>query len=61
MRRFFFRPLFDFADPFFPLQRSFIAPTWRLRVRTQPTESLYDETQQSKDPHSTFDRFFKEN
>jgi hypothetical protein len=61
MRRFYFRPLLDFADPFFPLQRRIVTPTWKIKVRSLPNESPYYESQQRNDPHSTFDKFFKEN
>lgn len=61
MRRFYFRPLFDFSDPFFSFPRRVATPTWSLRMRNLPIERQeVEQSQQKLDPHSTFERFFKE-
>jgi hypothetical protein len=61
MKRLFFRPIFDFPEPFFPLQRRLTAPAWKIRVKNLPYASNISETQSQDDPQEIFDRFFKEN
>lgn len=61
MKRFYFRPLFDLYDPFLTIPRRLATPTLRINVRNQPREHSQYESQHSDDPHSIFERFYKEN
>ncbi len=61
MKRFLLRPIFDAPTSFFPIYRTYSAPSWRIRVNNVPREPLYSETQLSSDPHEIFEQFYKEN
>ena len=61
MKRFYFRPLFDFYDPFLTFPRRLAAPQCRINIRNQPREYQHEESQNRDDPHSVFERFYIEN